>query len=155
MQEQPIEFRCDSMSVLSGPNRNLCRHNVVIRRGDLVVCCEQFEGVADEAWQWQRFVCRKDVRARRGADTIWAEEATFFAAGADLVLQGKPILQRGDSILQGERVRLNMRDDRAHITRPIGSLQSPAAAATALPIAASGSGPLPATCPIGPFGGAA
>lgn len=157
LQDAPIEFRCDNMSILSQPNRNVCRQNVVIRRGDLWVCCQYFEGVANEAWQWQHFACHQGVRAQRGADTIWADDAVFFAGSSDLVLSGHPVLQRGSSLLTGERVTIDVHADHAHIERPQGQLrqepssaQGPILAEPLQPLVPT-SGNLPARCPIAPL----
>ena len=88
--EGPVDFRCDNMFVYTKPNRNVCRANVVIRRGELLVCCELFEGQADEKWVWQSFTCSQDVRAQRGTELVWADKAEFFQGTSDLVLTGRP-----------------------------------------------------------------
>src|SRR4051812_21134041 len=55
LAEGVLDFRCDSMLIYTKPNRNVCRGHVVLRRGDLLACCESFEGMADDKWAWQSF----------------------------------------------------------------------------------------------------
>ena len=143
----PVDFRCDNLTIYTKPNRNMCKANVVIRRGDMLVCCEVFEGFADENWAWQRFTCSKEVRAQRGIETVWADKAEFFAAENDLVLTGRPVLHRGDSILEGERVILDVKEDHARIFRPRGRMDMDANQLPKTPPAIP-EGPLPAICPI-------
>jgi lipopolysaccharide export system protein LptA len=148
----PIDFRCDSLSILTAPNRNLCVKNVVIRRGDLVLCCDIFEGFADASWTWERFICRDSVRAQRGAETIWADKAEFFASKNDLVLTGHPVLQRGDTQLAGSRVTLDLTEDHARIWQPRGRLQPDRSVSTGRePLPLPLRGPLPGRCPIPPL----
>lgn len=145
--EGPVDFRCDNLTIHTKPNRNTCRANVVIRRGDMLVCCEVFEGFADDSWAWQRFTCTKDVRAQRGIETVWADKAEFFTADNDLVLTGHPVLHRGDSVLEGERVILDVKEDHARIFRPRGRMDMEASQLPKTPPAVP-DGPLPAVCPI-------
>jgi hypothetical protein len=145
--EGAIDFRCDNMFIYTKPNRNVCRSHVVIRRGDMLVCCEAFEGMADEKWVWQSFVCKDDVRAQRGIETVWADKAEFLTAENDLVLTGHPVLHRGDSILEGERVILDVKEDHARISKPRGRMDTEPNKLPPQPPPLP-TGPLPALCPI-------
>ncbi len=147
--DRPLEFRCDAMQILTKPNRAVCQGNVVLRRDDLLVCCRYFEGHADTAWGWQRFVCTQEVRARRGDETMWADKAEFDVATSALTLSGQPQLQRGQSLLSGQRIIVDVKQDRARVIKPTGVIhqatgERPAPAPD--PIA----GALPATCPLPP-----
>ena len=126
--------------------------NVVIRRGDLLLCCDVFEGFADASWIWERFICRDNVRAQRGVETIWADNAEFFARKNDLVLTGHPVLQRGDTQLSGSRVTLDLTENHARIGQPRGRLQpDPLASRAREPYLLPLHGPLPGRCPIPPL----
>lgn len=144
----PLDFRCDGMQVFSKPNRVLCQGNVVVRRTDLLVCCEEFEGIADENWSWQQFTCTRDVRALRSDELMWSDKATFVLGTSELVLTGKPRLQRGTSVLEGERVLVNVESDRARIEKPRGRIMPAEVRAPPAPGQASADEPLPATCPV-------
>lgn len=150
-KRRPVDFRCDAMDVLTKPNRTICRGNVVIRRPDLTLCCEHFEGLADAEWQWRRLVCSRDVRARRGNEVMWAKQAEFDPQTDNLQLTGTPLLQRGKSLLAGDRIVVDVRRDRARIEAPQGRIA--ADARVALPKHAppeSLQTPLPERCPIPP-----
>ena len=143
----PLEFRCNNMQVLSKPNRTLCRDDVVVRRGDLLLCCQQFEGFADKDWAWQRFTCTREVRAERNNEQMWADKAELTLATSDLVLTGRPKLRRGKSLLEGTRVVVDIKEDHARIESPRGVLVSEEAAPAS---AGKSAGPLPERCPIPP-----
>jgi lipopolysaccharide transport protein LptA len=140
------------MVIKTEPNRNICSGRVVVRRGEMLVCCNTFEGVADARWQWQRFVCTGDVRASRDVETAWADKAEFFVADNDLVLTGHPLLHRGDSLLEGERVTMNIQEDYARVVKPRGRMgQSGATPLGRRPLPIP-TGALPTLCPIPPLG---
>jgi len=140
----PVEFVCDAMRLVNKPRRTLCRGHVVVRRGDWLLCCEQFEGTMDESGQWQRLVCSKNVRARRKDEMMWAQEATFLFTAGSLTLTGKPLLLRGASLLHGERIVIDTKGERAQIERPRGrTLAGPPAILPPLP-----TGDVPTQCPL-------
>lgn len=172
----PVDFRCDSMQVFTKPNRTACMGNVVLRRADLMVCCQRLDSLADEKWQVTKLICTDDVRAQRGDESVWAKRADYAADTSDLVLTGKPLLRRGESLIEGERVTIDMDEEQARIERPRGHLTqqpkgatneslpkapgdaapgtqfpqaSPAAAVAAAPAGALRPfPPLPAICPL-------
>ncbi len=146
-RQPPLEYRGDRMQVFSKPNRALLRGSVVIRRGDLLVCCESFEGLADADWGWERFVCTENVVAQRGDETMWADKAEFILETSDLILTGRPLLQRGKSTLEGSRIIVDTERDRARVIHPRGRIHS-----AERPVKARATtgvrGELPATCPL-------
>lgn len=146
----PLDFRCDGMQVNSKPNRSLCKGNVVVRRPDLLLCCNVFEGRAADDWQWDSFTCVDDVRAKRGDELMWADQADFVVATDDLTLTGRPLLHRGKSLLTGERIVINIKSDRARIEKPRGHLgrDSDLQLSEIEPVPEGT--PLPAVCPIPP-----
>lgn len=147
--EGPVDFRCDQGQATRQPNRWICRHNVVVRRGELWVCCERFEGYRTEAGDWNRFVCEGTVRARRGDELMWARRGTFIMATSDLILTGAPEVQRAGSLLRGERIVIDTKYDQARVENPRGRLETtnPDTVATLPPLPP---GPLPARCPLPP-----
>ena len=147
LREGPIDFRCDHGQAYSKPRRWLCRQNVVVRRADLLLCCEEFEGYQGDDGKWQRFVCSKNVRARRAAEMMWADRATFVVETSDLILTGKPLLQRGKTILRGERIVVDTKYEQARIEQPRGHFE-PASFDTTSVNQAAFQGALPARCPI-------
>ncbi len=151
LADLPIEFRCDNMTIKSEPNRNVCSGRVVLRRGTMLVCCNNFEGVADARWQWQRFVCTGDVRAFRDLETVWADKAEFFVADNDLVLTGHPVLHRGASLLEGERVTMNIQENYARVLKPRGRMGTNRAAPVGRAPLPMPTGTLPQICPIPPL----
>lgn len=145
----PIDFACDAMQVFTKPNRVLCNRNVIVRRGDMLLCCEEFEGHLDPDGGWERLVCLRKVRAQRGGEIMWANKATFIRSLSDLILTGDPRIRRAKSILRGERIVIDTKYDRALIEKPRGRMVS--AGANPVPIVAFAlEGELPKSCPIPP-----
>lgn len=149
MGSGPLDFRCDGMRVTSKPNRVTCEGNVIVRRADLLVCCELFEGVADEKWSWLSFVCKRDVRGARTDELMWSQQADFDLTTGVLLLTGKPRLQRGASLVDGERVVIETETEKARIDKPQGritpsELEAPQGPASLVPLGAE----LPAICPV-------
>ena len=116
----PIKFRCDSMQILSNPNRSICHTNVLVRRGDLLLCCDRFEGYADSQWGWTKFTCAGNIRAQRLNELIWSKQAHFNLKTSSLVLRGLPLIKRNTSYLTGTRITLNVDSNHAQISKPRG-----------------------------------
>lgn len=139
----PVDFRCDRMRMTATPRSVTCEQNVVVRRGDWLLCCEIFEGTQDKTGAWRRLTCSQNVRAQRNAERMWSGRAVYVFETSDLILTGDPLLQRPTSLLSGERIILDTSRDQAHIERPRGKLQDHDVAIEPL---APG---LPEQCPIG------
>jgi lipopolysaccharide export system protein LptA len=148
-----MDFRCGSMKVFSKPNHTICNANVVVRRGNLLLCCERFEGEADANWQWQKFYCHGDVRALRDEQLIWADEGEFFFVKNQLHLYGAPLLQRGKSMLRGDRAVMDLKTEDIHIEKARGFVQQ-AEIKQKQPVPVDKTwtrfliGELPSTCPL-------
>jgi len=149
----PLDFRCDRMLVKTNPNRTWCYENVVVRRDDLLFCCRTFAADADKQWQWQQVHCVDEVRAQRGPETMWADKGDYTLSSSELVLTGRPQLQRGASFMDGERIIIDTRTEQARMINPKGAAvtdpkQDPSKTATATTTPAALTGPLPALCPV-------
>lgn len=147
----PLDFRCDNTRIHNKPNRVVCVDNVVARRGNLLVCCQTFEGFADDKWGWQRFTCNGDVRAQRSDELMWSEKSEFVLETSDLVLTGKPLpmVRRGKSLLEGIKITVNTRQDHAYVTKPRGRIeQSDEKNSVPVVVPFALEGALPEKCPI-------
>lgn len=142
----PLDFRCDEMNLESKPNRVSCTGNVVARRDTLLVCCDRFEGAADNQWQWRSFKCVNDVRAVRGSELMWSDQALFNLDTGELMLTGRPRLRRGPNLIDGTEISIETETDRARVIRPRGRL-APDASETPFAFAIP-KGQLPAKCPL-------
>lgn len=140
------------MQVHTKPNRAVCTGNVIVRRSDMLVCCKEFEGIANDKWEWQRLICHTDVRAQRGEELMWSDKAEFLPETQDLVLTGRPVVARGESVLEGEQVLVNVKEDRARVIKPRGRIGTQELSGKAPPLVGGTGEPvaLPATCPVGP-----
>lgn len=148
-EQGPIDFRCDGMQIFSKPNRVECKGNVVVRRSDILLCCEVFEGFGDEKWQWEKFTCSGDVRGQRPDELLESDYGVFVLGTNDLVLTGRPRTQRGKSLLAGERIVVNIKTNQAQIEKPRGRIEQADTKidASVLPPQVNES-QLPATCPV-------
>ncbi len=148
-RQGPIEFTCDSMKVSTQPNRSLCRKNVVVRRGDLLLCCDHFVGSAEDDWTWTNFTCNGNVVAQRADELMWADTAVFELESSDLILTGHPLLKRARSYVRGTKITLNVESDQARVIKPRGVVYSAPSPAprTSAPFL---TGPVPEKCPLPP-----
>lgn len=121
-EEPPVEFRCDSLRVDSGPGESSCNGNVVVVRGPVLMCCDRFEAKADTDWQWESFSCEGNVRAQRFNERVWASRASFQFEKSLITLIGEPVLQRGRSLMTGSEVKIDLKNDRAHVAAPRGRI---------------------------------
>jgi lipopolysaccharide export system protein LptA len=145
----PIDFRCDGMQVFSKPNRVHCTGNVVVRRRDVLLCCEIFDDVADDNWQWQKFTCTDDVRAQRPDELMESDEAVFVLGSSDLVLTGRPRLQRAQNLLAGERIVVDVKTNEAQIEKPRGRIEQADSKIEKQPLAPQADEKqLPGVCPV-------
>jgi len=148
-QQGPIDYRCDGMQIFSKPNRVVCTGNVVMRRRDVLLCCERFEGVADDKWQWDKFTCTTDVRGQRPDELMESDDAVFVLGTNNLVLTGRPRLQRGTSLLAGEKIIVDVQTNEAHIEKPRGRIEQADSKIDKTPLAPQvDEKQLPATCPV-------
>ena len=146
--ETPLEFRCDGMEVLREPNRTLCRGNVVARQGNMLLCCDHFEAVADDQWQWTSLRCTDGVRAARGDERMWSERAELNLIKSTITLTRNPWLQRGTSLLRGDQITVTLAGDHANITNPRGVVIDPKSQRAVALNPPSLQGALPITCPL-------
>jgi lipopolysaccharide export system protein LptA len=140
----PVDFRCDQMRMTMKPRQVVCEQNVVVRRGDWVLCCERFEGSQDKRGAWQRLTCGDNVRAQRGDELMWGQSAVYLFETTDLIVSGDALLRRPTSLLRGDRIVVDTSRDQAHIERPRGRLEG---AEVIIPPLPDG---LPERCPVGP-----
>lgn len=148
-EQGPIDFRCDGMQIFSKPNRVECKGNVVVRRSDILICCELFEGFGDDKWQWEKFTCKNDVRGQRPDELMESDYAVFVLGTNNLVLTGRPRLQRGKSLLAGERIVVDVKTNEAQIEKPRGRIEQADTKidASVLPPQIDETH-LPSTCPV-------
>jgi len=118
----PVEFRCDALKVDSGPGQCSCKGNVVVVRGPVLMCCDAFQAQANKDWQWETFQCSGNVRAQRGNEFVWADHATFSFGESLITLNGGPLLRRGRSLMTGQRVTIDLKNDQAQVTSPRGRI---------------------------------
>jgi lipopolysaccharide export system protein LptA len=145
--EEPIEFVCGSMQLYSESKRARCVDEVVMRRGNTLVCCDSLEGQMDAQGAWTKLVCENDVRVHREGEFMWATYATWTILDSKLVLTGTPVVQRGPNMIQGERIVVMTGQARAQVFQPRGRLiggTKPAAPPTTFVLPKK----LPRQCPL-------
>ena len=62
------------------------------------------------------------------------------------------MLHRGESIIEGDKVTMNVKEDHARVSKPRGRMDLDGAKkAITVPAPPAPSGPLPASCPVPPL----
>lgn len=91
------------------------RTDVVIRRGDVTVCCDEARA-GYRGGRIVRLACRGRVVIRRADGTrAAADEAVYVAARDALTLSGHVWLDTGDATLSGTRLVYDIRRDRLNM----------------------------------------
>ena len=145
---KPVDFVCDSMEVQDKPRSLQCSGNVVLRQDNLILCCDRFTGFMDQNSRWTQFHCQDKVRASRNGELMWSREARFIIKESRLTLTGKPILQRGNDILQGQKIVVRTDQDRVNIVKPEGRIRPRNEVVTRQNPQWATSGKLPHRCPL-------
>ena len=144
-EQSPIVFRCDGMEVTQSPARSQCQGNAIASQENILICCDSFVTKADTDWQWKSLHCVGDVRAQRGGELAWAQEAIFHIDDGRLILKGMPLLQRGKSLMQGKEIIIEQESNKARIIKPQGIMHH---APEKLISTEFTSTKLPAQCPL-------
>ena len=148
IKPSPVEFRCDNMQVDTKKHITLCYKNVVLRRGDVLLCCNTLEAHSDANWNWQTFNCQEQVRAKRNNELMWSNNARFHHQKNKIYLTGKPFLKRGASLLSGKKIIIDLSTEAAKIIKPRGTINSENAKQTNANEIAIPVDTLPNLCPI-------
>lgn len=148
----PVDFRCESLQVARAPAPSVCQGAVVLRKENMLLCCDTLQAQADASGAWQRFVCRGNVRAQHNDAFVWADSAAFDVRDDTLLLTGKPLVSRQQSLLAGTSIRIFLGSERLDVQQPRGTMaQYMAATATTSALGMPKQvfiGPLPQTCPL-------
>ena len=147
---QNVEFRCDNMQVDTKTHVTLCTKNVVLRRGDVLLCCNKLEAHSDKEWNWQTFNCLENVRAKRKNELMWSNKASFHHLKNEIYLTGTPYLKRGSSLLNGKKIIIDLSKESAKVIKPRGTINAENAEALKAENIETQTGPLPERCPIPP-----
>ena len=145
--DKVIDFRCDAGRVETDPNRSHCTGRVIVRRPDVLLCCDTMVGDADKDWQWKSMTCSGNVRVQHGSEWVWAKKAVFNPTSSAITLTGDPVVQRGRSVIAGDVVTVLIERDQAMVERPIGRVQNAQTEVRPLPEFTRIS-PLPEKCPL-------
>ena len=143
-----VEFRCDNMQVDTKTHTTLCTDNVVLRRGDVLLCCNKLEVHSDHEWNWQTFNCLENVRAKRKNELMWSNKASFHHQKNEIYLTGKPYLKRGASLLTGKKIIIDLSQEAAKVIKPRGTINSTNAEKTKVSHIELPAKLLPEQCPI-------
>ncbi|MBJ81107.1 MAG: hypothetical protein CMH60_07310 [Myxococcales bacterium] len=147
---QEVEFRCDNMQVDTKTHLTLCNKNVVMRRGDVLLCCNTLEARSDKDWQWKTFDCIDKVRAQRKNELMWANKASFEYLKNEIYLTGKPYLKRGASLLTGKKIIIDLTKEVAKVIKPRGTINSKNTNLVEMKDGKPSISELPNRCPIPP-----
>ena len=121
-ESSPIDFRCDAMKVQKNPHIIECVGHVIAVREGMMLCCNKFTIYTDRQWKWEKATCEGDVRSRKADRLIWSEWAQYQPSDGVLVLEKDPLLQRGQSLIRGNRVYFYMKTDETNVEQPSGNV---------------------------------
>ena len=113
----PVEMTADEGLVVDlAKGTGLARGNVVLRRGDLVVCCDRAEARYGKAGI-DRIACRGRVIVRHGEQTlISAQTIEFQVASNRLLLRGQVDVWRKEGRLRGNKMVFDIDSERLEVS---------------------------------------
>jgi len=118
----PIPFRCDRMKMNGQRYLVICDSNVVIQHDTLLLCCDSFNAQADEKWNWQRLLCRGNVRAYMDGRWMWGLQADYDVTSQLLVITGRPLLRQAESSFAGSAITVQVDQQLVDVKHPRGVL---------------------------------
>jgi lipopolysaccharide transport protein LptA len=118
-----IHFDCGAaMDIFNKENRTLCRGGAWIKRDDFTIRCNMLEVLTDDKHNPKRFTCVENVSLQTADGQSKSEKAEYDAEKELLTLTGNPSLKRGDSLVRGETIIYDLKNERLRIFKPRGAL---------------------------------
>lgn len=93
---------------------------VKLTREDAVLTCRKLVAENDADGQIRRAVCTGEVKLVRGSLEATCETATFDNQANTVVCRGNPVLRDGQSVVEGEELTYDLREDKAVLSRAKG-----------------------------------
>ncbi|MBI2376004.1 MAG: hypothetical protein HYV07_18570 [Deltaproteobacteria bacterium] len=114
---EPVEMSAEGRLRVDLKNhRGTAEKNVVIRRRDVIVCCDRAEATYDGD-RIQRVECRgRVVIARPDGTRARADVAVFEASEDKLTLKGKARVRAPSADLEGDTITYDVREDQLEVT---------------------------------------
>jgi lipopolysaccharide export system protein LptA len=117
------EIEADRLRIDNGSRTAVFEGNVRAVYGQLVLTCERIEATYDEHGDVISLRARGGVTVVRGKARASAGSARLEAASQTLVLEGAPVLVRGPSRLEGERIEVGLADGRIEVSGARGRFE--------------------------------
>ncbi|MFO8072873.1 MAG: LptA/OstA family protein [Polyangia bacterium] len=117
------EIEADRLRIDNSSRTAVFEGHVRAVYGRLVLTCERMEAVYDERGDVISLHARGGVTVVRGEARARAGSARLEAESETLVLEGAPVLVRGPSRLEGERIEVGLADGRIEVTGARGRFE--------------------------------
>lgn len=123
----PVEVTADSLRVNQDTGEAVFTGNVLIGQGEMRLSAASVTVVYAEGGQQriQTLNATGGVTLVSGPDAAEASEAVYDVAGGTIVLTGDAIVARGDSVLAGDRIEVNLKDGSANVSGRVRTVLQP------------------------------
>lgn len=123
----PVEVTADSLRVDQATGQAVFTGNVLIGQGDMRLSAATVTVVYGDGGQ-QRIKtldASGGVTLVSGGDAAEAGAAVYDIESGNVVLTGDAIVTRGDSVLAGDRIKVNLKDGTAAVSGRVRSVLQP------------------------------
>lgn len=117
------EVHSDRLQVDHAKRHARFEGNVRATHGDLRVRCDQMELTYNPKGEVVSLTANGNVVVTRSGTRAEAHRAKLAAKQGVLVLEGDPILVRGENRLAGQRITVHLKDNRIDITEARGTFK--------------------------------
>jgi len=125
--DAPVEVTADSLRVDQATGQAVFTGNVLIGQGQMRLSADSVTVVYAEGDQSriQSMNATGGVTLVSGPDAAEAKEAVYDVASGNIILTGDAIVTRGESVLAGDRIEVNLNDGTASVRGRVRSVLQP------------------------------
>lgn len=123
----PVEVTADTLRVIQDTGEAVFTGNVLIGQGDMRISAESVTVVYAEGGQ-QRIKSLNatgGVTLVSGPDAAEADAAAYDVASGHIVLTGNAMVARGENVLAGDRVEIDLADGSASVSGRVRTVLQP------------------------------
>lgn len=120
--DQPIAINADSLEVLQKDRRAVFRGNVDAQQGRILLKADELEvhysgkdGGGQVAGSITRIDARGSVFVSSPTETAQGDVGVYDVGAKEITLTGKVVLTRGDNVVRGQRLVLNLATGKSRI----------------------------------------
>ncbi len=128
--KRPVQITADSFDLKTEAHQARWQGNVIAVRDDLTVRCQTLVADYDQQKELKKLTCRSEVHmvqkppAPAPEREAWGDLAVFDNETGVLVVTGDPRAREGDNTFKGDKVTFFVDQNKLHIDKPRGVIDT-------------------------------